>query len=63
MPCHVAFKCVLRLDQADIENEMAYPTLDVVLQMDNTPTTGSVSTSNEEKQRLAQNSLAFNCKR
>ncbi|KAG0602176.1 hypothetical protein M758_11G165100 [Ceratodon purpureus] len=30
--------------------------------MDNTPTTGSVSTSNEEKQRLAQNSLAFNCK-
>jgi ubiquitin-conjugating enzyme E2 J2 len=30
--------------------------------MDNTPTTGSVSTSDEEKQRLAQNSLAFNCK-
>lgn len=30
--------------------------------MDNTPTTGSVSTSDVEKQRLAQNSLAFNCK-
>ena len=42
---------------------ISYPPSDVVLQMDNTPTTGSVSTSNEEKQRLAQNSLAFNCKR
>ncbi|KAL7140471.1 hypothetical protein ABFS83_09G122900 [Erythranthe nasuta] len=30
--------------------------------MDNSPTTGSVSTSDEDKQRLAKASLAFNCK-
>ncbi|KAK4790212.1 hypothetical protein SAY86_017516 [Trapa natans] len=30
--------------------------------MDNSPTTGSVSTTTEEKQRLAKSSLAFNCK-
>ncbi|KAK4781166.1 hypothetical protein SAY87_017272 [Trapa incisa] len=30
--------------------------------MDNSPTTGSVNTTNEEKQRLAKSSLAFNCK-
>ncbi|KAL3632849.1 Ubiquitin-conjugating enzyme E2 34 [Castilleja foliolosa] len=30
--------------------------------MDNSPTTGSVSTTDEEKQRLAKSSLAFNCK-
>eukprot|EP00850_Spirogloea_muscicola_P024483 SM000904S24464 [mRNA] locus=s904:505:2235:- [translate_table: standard] len=31
--------------------------------MDNTPTTGSVTTTTAEKQSLAQQSLAFNCKR
>ncbi|KAL6568342.1 Ubiquitin-conjugating enzyme E2 34 [Orobanche hederae] len=30
--------------------------------MDNSPTTGSVSTTDEEKQRLAKTSLIFNCK-
>lgn len=30
--------------------------------MDSSPTTGSVSTTTEEKQRLAKSSLAFNCK-
>ncbi|KAJ4958155.1 hypothetical protein NE237_025266 [Protea cynaroides] len=30
--------------------------------MDNSPTTGSVSTTATEKQRLAKSSLAFNCK-
>lgn len=30
--------------------------------MDNSPTTGSVSTTDVEKQRLAKSSLAFNCK-
>ncbi|KAL3720717.1 hypothetical protein ACJRO7_005516 [Eucalyptus globulus] len=30
--------------------------------MDNSPTTGSVNTTAEEKQRLAKSSLAFNCK-
>ncbi|PIN13743.1 Ubiquitin-protein ligase [Handroanthus impetiginosus] len=30
--------------------------------MDNSPTTGSVVTTDEEKQRLAKTSLAFNCK-
>ncbi|PKI37934.1 hypothetical protein CRG98_041671 [Punica granatum] len=30
--------------------------------MDNSPTTGSVNTTTEEKQRLAKSSLAFNCK-
>lgn len=30
--------------------------------MDNSPTTGSVTTTVEEKQRLAKTSLAFNCK-
>lgn len=31
--------------------------------MDNSPTTGSVNTTTEEKQRLAKSSLAFNCKK
>ncbi|KAG5523630.1 hypothetical protein RHGRI_035430 [Rhododendron griersonianum] len=31
-------------------------------QMDNSPTTGSVTTTVDEKQRLAKSSLAFNCK-
>ncbi|KAF3451947.1 hypothetical protein FNV43_RR08043 [Rhamnella rubrinervis] len=31
--------------------------------MDNSPTTGSVNTSTDEKQRLAKSSLAFNCKK
>ncbi|KAG8388448.1 hypothetical protein BUALT_Bualt02G0126900 [Buddleja alternifolia] len=34
----------------------------LIVRMDNSPTTGSVSTTDEEKQRLAKSSLAFNCK-
>ncbi|KAG5523628.1 hypothetical protein RHGRI_035430 [Rhododendron griersonianum] len=34
----------------------------VCWQMDNSPTTGSVTTTVDEKQRLAKSSLAFNCK-
>lgn len=33
------------------------------VQMDNSPTTGSVTTTVAEKQRLAKASLAFNCKK
>lgn len=33
------------------------------LQMDNSPTTGSVSTTVAEKEKLAKASLAFNCKK
>lgn len=34
-----------------------------VMQMDNSPTTGSVNTTDAEKARLAKASLAFNCKK
>ncbi|KAH0877733.1 hypothetical protein HID58_065127 [Brassica napus] len=34
----------------------------LVVQMDTSPTTGSVNTTVAEKQRLAKSSLAFNCK-
>ncbi|KAI8544771.1 hypothetical protein RHMOL_Rhmol08G0320800 [Rhododendron molle] len=37
---------------------------DVVrIEMDNSPTTGSVTTTSAEKQRLAKSSLAFNCRK
>ncbi|KAI8526028.1 hypothetical protein RHMOL_Rhmol13G0276700 [Rhododendron molle] len=49
--------CRLQCSSRKLESDV------VCIKMDNSPTTGSVTTTVDEKQRLAKSSLAFNCKK